>query len=447
VGYEHYNYWHTLRNTPYTKQHREMNMINSTDGQDQVIPKVARNKPWSKIVVGAIIFTTSVWFISPTLSQWTGGVPSVEPQTITRSEVFNGTLIRDVAVNGKLIAANAPTLYSSESGQVTLLAKPGDIVEEGAIVAIVLSPELQSTIKQATAKLESLKIDASRGELNDLESQLDLERILDTASIRINASNRELTRAELSFKKQVISEIDLVSKRDAKLESELLFKHAEKRVELAKKRLEFENKTRDFSVKSQQLIVDELQRRVELLKVRAPVNGVVGNWLVQKQERVNDTQAIMTIVDLSHYEAELNVPEFYADDLGLGLDVQMKIAGKSLIGKVISISPEVKNSQVMVKVSVDNISDIQLRQNQRLNARIEFEKKENVLMVKRGSFLASHGGLAAYVIDGEQAYQKPITIGSQSVEFIEITSGLNAGDSIITSSTEKFDTHSTILLN
>lgn len=431
----------------YVQQQIEIEMINSTDGQDEVITKVASKKPWGKLIIIATFAAAAIWLLLPIISQWTGGIPSIESQTIIRSNVFNGTLIRDVAVNGKLVAANAPTLYSSESGQVTLLAKPGDIVKQGVIVATVLSPELQSLIKQASAKLESLKIDASRGELNDLESQLDLERTLDTASIRINASNRELTRAELSFKKQVISEIDLVSKRDAKLESELLFKHAEKRVELAKKRLEFENQTRDFAVKSQQLIVDELQRRVELLNVRAPVDGVVGSWLVQKQERVSDTQAIMTIVDLSQYEAELNVPEFYADDLGLGLDVQMKIAGKSLIGKVISVSPEVKNSQVKVKVSVDNLADIQLRQNQRLDARIEFEKKENVLMVKRGGFLASHGGRAVYVINGEQAYQTPITIGSQSVEFIEITSGLNAGDSIITSSTEEFDTHSTILLN
>ncbi|WP_236559639.1 efflux RND transporter periplasmic adaptor subunit [Colwellia sp. 20A7] len=422
-------------------------MISSTDGQDEVISKVANKKPWAKLTLGALVFIGAVWFILPTLSQWSGGIPSVNPQTITRATVVNGTLIRDIAVNGKLVAANAPTIYSSEPGQVTLLAKPGDIVKKDAIVATILSPELQSTVKQATAKLESLKIDARRSELRDREAQLDLEQVLDTARVRTNASTRELTRAELSYEKQVVSQLYLVSKRDAKLENDLLFEHAKKRVELAIQRLEFENQTRDLLVKSQQLVVDELQRRVELLNIRAPVDGIVGNWLVQKKERVSDTQAIMTIVDLSQYEAELNVPEFYADDLGLGLDVKMQISGKSLIGKVISVSPEVKNSQVMVRVSIDNLAEIQLRQNQRLNARIEFENKENVLMVKRGGFQASHGGQAAYVINGDEAKLIPITTGSQSIEFIEITSGLKSGDSIIISSTETFDMHSTISLN
>lgn len=422
-------------------------MINSTDGQDEIIIKKSRQSPWLKFVVIASFIVIVGWLMLPTINKWLGGTPHFELQTLTKSQVFNGTLIRDIAVNGQLVAANAPTLYSSEAGLVTLLVKPGDIVKKNAIVATVSSPELQSTIKQALSKLESLKIDASRGELRDSESQLDLEQKLDTARVRLNASNRELKRSELSFNKQVISELDLVSRRDAKLESELLFKHAKKRVELAKKRLEFENQTRVFSVKSQQLVVDELKRRAQLLNVRAPVNGVVGNWLVNKKERVSDTQAIMTIVDLSQYEAQLNVPEFYADDLGIGLDVQIKIAGKSLIAKIISVSPEVKNSQIMVRASIENISGIKLRQNQRLNARIEFEKKQNVLMVKRGGFQASHGGQAAYVINGENAHLTPISLGSQSVEFVEVLSGLKAGDTIITSSTALFDTYSTITLN
>jgi len=422
-------------------------MINGTDGQDEVISKISNKKPWKKIAISSVVVIGLAWVSLPILSQWVGGVPSIELQSISQATVIKGTLIRDVAVNGKLVAANAPTLYSSESGQVTLLAKPGDIVEQDTIVATILSPELQSSIKQANAKLEQLRIEVSRGELSGSETQLDLERSLDTAKVRLNASNRELTRAELSFKKQVISQLDLVTTNDAKLESELLYKHAEKRVELAKKRLEFENKTREFSVRSQQLIVDELLRRAELLNVRAPVSGVVGNWLVQKKERVTNAQAIMTIVDLSQYEAELSVPEFYADDLGLGLDVQIKISGKSLIGKVISVSPEVNANQVMVRVSIESTDDIKLRQNQRLNARIEFEKKDNVLMLKRGSFLASHGGRAAYVITNELAQRQPITVGSQSVDFVEITSGLKAGDKIIISSTKTFDEFPAVSLN
>jgi HlyD family secretion protein len=138
-------------------------MINNTSGQDEVISAIKSDKPWKKIIIGSFIAISVTWVSLPTLSQWMGGVPSVDAKNLSRANVFKGTLIRAVAVTGKLVSANAPTLYSSEAGHVTLLAKPGDIVEKDTIVATVLSPELQSTVKQAAATLERLKIEASRG--------------------------------------------------------------------------------------------------------------------------------------------------------------------------------------------------------------------------------------------------------------------------------------------
>lgn len=418
-------------------------MINEPSGQDQVIQSSAK-KSKHKVAIAGLACALLGWFSMPTLSQWAGGVPSFEEKSMMSSKVFKGTLVRDIAVSGKLVAANAPTLYSTESGQVTLTAKPGDKVAKNDVVATLASPELKATIAQEQSKLARLKIEASRGELIDSEAQLDLERSLDTAQVRLNASTRELERAQVSFEKQVISQLDYVTTKDAKLEAELFYQHAKKRVELAKKRLSFENQTRQFSVKSQQLVVNELERRKSELAIRAPVAGIVGNWLVQQKERVAVSQAIMTIVDLSQYEAELNVPEFYADDLGLGLQVSLKIAGNTLTGQVSSISPEVKGSQVMVRVRVDANNDIKLRQNQRLNARIEFEKKDNVLMVKRGDFLKSTAGKAAFVISSNTATMQPISIGSQSVEFVEITSGLSAGDDIIISDYTDFEANQQI---
>ncbi|MDP2561286.1 efflux RND transporter periplasmic adaptor subunit [Psychrobium sp. 1_MG-2023] len=421
-------------------------MINGTSGQDEAI-EITTTQRWKKYALILPFACLLIWFSQPTLSQWVNGVSAFDNQSLLTASVTKGTLIRDIAVSGKLVAANAPQVYSSEPGQITMHAKPGDNVLAGDIIATLASPELSSLLAQEQSTLARLKIEASRGALQDSEAQLDLERGLDTAQLRLNASIRELKRAELSFKQQVISEIDLVTTQDEKTEAKLYYQHAKKRVELAKKRLEFENKTRQFSVNNQQLIVKELERRQQQLNIRAPVTGIVGNWLVQQKERVSDAHPIMTVVDLSQYEAELNVPEFYADDLGLGLIVNMKIAGKELVGKVISVSPEIKNNQVMVRVSVNANDAKTLRQNQRMNARIEFEKKENVLMVKRGAFLKSSAGQAAYVINEDKALRTPISTGSQSVEYIEITGGLNVGDKIIISDYSDFNLASTIKLN
>lgn len=413
-------------------------MIEGTSGQDQVVA------PAKKVALKKILPSISLLFVLsyitlPTLSQWYSSIPSVDSKSINIETVIRGDLIRDVVVSGKAVAANAPQLYSTEIGKVTLLAKPGEAVALNQIVARLMSPELDALIKQQQSTLEQLSINANRGVLADKEAQLDLESNMNAAQSKLNVAKREFQRAEISYGKQIISEVDWLKSQDAVTDATRLFEHAKKRVVFAKERLQFEKQHREFLVQKEKLILDELSRRHDALAIKAPVSGVVGNWLVAQKNTIAANTAIMTIVDLSEYEAELSVPEFYADDLGIGLEVSMKISGVSVRGEIIAISPEVKANQVTVRAKIIDSQHIQLRQNQRINARIEFEKKEDVLMVKRGAFMGSLGGNFIFTIaEDNYANKIAITTGASSVEYIEITSGLEVGQQVITSDYEDF---------
>jgi len=420
-------------------------MIKNTETQDEQIQKV-KSSTWIKYVAVTISLFIAGIYTFPTINNWYLGIVSIDKSNLLTAKVFRGELIRDVAVSGKLVAANAPQLYSPEIGDVTMLSRPGDKVEAGQVVAKLNSPELISLIKQNKSQLAKLKIEASRGALIDDEAQLDLERSLDEAKVRLNAANREHQRAELSFDKQVISELDFAKTQDELLEANLRHQHAKKRVDLAKKRLNFENQTRQFEVNQQQIILDELNRREKALEIKAPVSGIVGNWLIGQKERVADSQALMTIVDLTQYEAQLNVPEFYADDLGIGLTVNMTVAGKKLKGTLSSISPEVNNSQVQIRITINNNLAFNLRQNQRVNATIEFERKSNVLMVKRGAFLKAGAAKSVFKITDNYAKKHSINVGISSVEFIEILQGAKENDELIISDHTDFAMHEQIKL-
>ena len=414
-------------------------MISGTHGQDEVITskKKSISNKWY-ISISAILFVA--YLLMPTMKQWYFSIPTVEAKELIMSQVTKGDLIRDVAVNGKVVAANAPQLYSPEEGQVTLIAKPGESVNKNQVVASIYSPELKALIKQQRSTLEQLKIDSKRSELENREAQLNLEGQLNTALSELNVAIREKERAEISYEKQVISEVDWLKAKDRLDDANRNFNHDEKRVELAKEKLQFEQQNRVFLVEKQQLILDELLRRESSLTILAPVTGVVGNWLVAQKNNVPANQAIMSIVDLSEYEAELSVPEFYADDLGIGLPVSMKINNHIITGSVIAISPEIEGSQVQVRAKLNNNLDLQLRQNQRLNARNEFEKKSDVLMVKKGAFVGSMGGKFAYRLTNSQlAEQVAIEVGSSSVDYIELLAGVSEGDTLIISDYEKFN--------
>jgi len=421
-------------------------MISGTDGQDEII-KVEKKTLNLKMVFWSFILLLGIYFCLPILGQWHSATPRVDMEKLSVAPVFRGDLIRDVAVSGKIVAANAPQLYSTEQGQVSLTAKPGQQVSEGQVVAVITSPELDAQIKQQKSALEQLKIDSRRGELQDKEAQLDLEKSMNAAQSALNVAKRENQRAELSFKKQVMSEVDLLRSRDELSDAELQLQHARKRVQLSKERLEFESQNREFLVQKEQLILDELKRRQQALEIKAPISGVVGNWLVAQQNSVAANTPVMSIVDLSEYEAELYVPEFYADDLGIGLSVSMKVSGVQLAAEVISISPEIKDNQVQVKARIVSENNVKLRQNQRLNARIEFEKKSNVLMVKRGAFLTSTNNQAAYKLSENQTAEKiQITTGANSVEYVELLSGATAGEQLIISDYDDFNSADIVTL-
>lgn len=424
-------------------------MIAGTQNQDERIEPV--KQPWLKLkrtrfVVASALLLLAFWYFQGSLQAWQSGAMAVSAKNVLIAQVEQGELVRDVAINGKVVAANAPALFASEAGQVNFLVKPGQTVLRGDVLAEITSPELDAYLKQQQAELAQLKLAATRGNLSDKEGLLDLERALDSAKVQLTAAKREKQRADLSYQKQVMSEVDYAKINDALDEAELYYSHAEKRVALSKERLAFERQTREYAVEKQALNLSEVERRKAALTITSPVNGVVGNWLVDDKAKVAANSALISVVDLSEYEAELSVPEYYADELGLGLQVQIKLGDSVMLGEIIAISPEITGNQVQVRASLSNSTNFSLRQNQRLNARIEFERKRNVLKLKRGAFVASSGGQFVYRINREGMAEKvPVSIGATSVDYVEVA-GLNLGDSIIISDYDKFQQANQLLI-
>jgi len=153
----------------------------------------------------------------------------------------------------------------------------------------------------------------------------------------------------------------------------------------------------------------------------------------------------MTVVDLTAFEVEADVPESYADDLGLAMPAEIHIGTAVYPATVVSVSPEIVENQVTTRLRF-SATPPGLRQNQRLTTRILLENKPNVLMVERGQFLESGAGRVAYVLEDDIAHRTPIELGARSLNAVEILGGLNEGDVIITSSIEAFERAETLLV-
>lgn len=412
-------------------------MIKDTSGQDTLlVPSTTKRLKAPMIIAGCTLLVSAlVW-----ASLGTDSVSkSLSRSDITTATLYVGTLTRDVATTGKIVAANAPILYSTEEGTVTLLSNPGDTVNKGDVVAKLDSPRLSNQLEQAKSVLASMESALERAKLDARRDQLQAYQTLDMATVDLEAADRESRRGELLIQSQLIGQIDYEKGKDDLHKAKLKFAHAQQEVALTKDTLTFEIKNKALEVERQSLAVQELERQVDALNIKAPVAGIIGNWLTEQKTRLSANQPILTVVDLSAYEAELAVPESYADDLGLGMEVELSFGSVKLMGQLSSISPEVRNREVTARVQFDQSDSLKLRQNQRISARVLLEHRPNVLMVKRGDFMTSGGGNEVYQIEGDLASRRTIKLGSTSLSQVEVLDGGKAGDEWIISSTNPFN--------
>ena len=370
---------------------------------------------------------------------------SMDRNAVQLSTLSRGDLVRDVVSTGRIIASNAPQLYSPEQGFVSLKVNAGDTVEMGQVVAEVESPELQNQLRQQESELARLESDLARQELDVRRQRLILDRQADLAKVDLEAAEREERRAKISIKDHLISQIDLEEALDELARARVNHKHALEEIKITADTLAFELETTKETVARQALVVEELQRKINNLEIKASVSGVVGNVLVQPMALVAQNEPLMTLVDLSAYEAELNVAESYAGELGIGMHVELKIGANTIMGTLASVSPEVVNREVTARVRFPQDGVTSIRQNQQLSARILLENKDNVLKVRRGSFMQA-GGAIAYRLNGDVAERVDIRIGATSMREVEVLDGLNEGDQIIISSYEEFNQAPAVLL-
>ncbi|MFT2090922.1 efflux RND transporter periplasmic adaptor subunit [Paraglaciecola sp. 2405UD69-4] len=426
--------------------------IADTSGQDTLVQKKNNNKTvW--IVLGLVILAIILYFtFAPSVSNWSNSDTSVSSQRIRTAVVSKGDLIRDLSVQGRVVAAVSPKLYSPAQGTISFDVDAGDTVVKGQTLAIIESPELTNQLKQEESALQRLQLELDRQKIQSNKQALVNQKSVDLAKVALTAADREKRRADKAFESQSISQIDYEKAQDELENAKLVYKHSVKDAELNLESLAFEVKAKKLFVERQTLLVEDLSRKVAELTLRSPVNGIVGNLSVEQKNQVAKNQAILSVVDLSEFELEVDIPESYADDLAIGMTAEVTLNGETHLAKLVTISPEIENNQVSGRVrfmaSSDNtISQPKgLRQNQRLTTRILMENKQNVLMVQRGQFLETGNGRVAYKINNDMAERISILTGARSLSSVEVLEGLAEGDTIIVSGTDQFNGAQRVLI-
>ncbi|MFO1337860.1 MAG: efflux RND transporter periplasmic adaptor subunit [Burkholderiaceae bacterium] len=415
-------------------------MIRDTSAQDQLLTPVPLWRRRTLLLAGTGLFALALlaawgW---PALSRGLSTQQSVSLARLTVAEVERGPLVRDVAGEGKVVAAVSPTLYAGNAGTVTLAVQAGDQVRRGQPLVRIASPDLTARLAQERSNADALHSEALRAEADARQQRATAQGQLDTASIAHKTAQNELARQTQAFEAGATARSQVDQARDAVERAQVALTQAQALLNLKDDAMRFELQAKRQAFERQQLLVKDIERQADELTVRSPVDGQVGQLFVSDRMSVAKDARLLTVVDLSQLEVQMQVAESFARELQPGMPGEIGGNGQRWKGKVSSVSPEVVNNEVSARLRFDGALPEQLRQNQRLSVRVLLDQRDNVLSVARGNFVDEGGGRTAYVLHDGIAEKRAIRLGAQSLSKVEVLDGLQPGERVVISGSDNF---------
>ncbi|MGF6709938.1 HlyD family secretion protein [Luteibacter sp. W1I16] len=413
-------------------------MIRDTSAQDRLVEVRPNHRRKLIYAAAGVAVAIAIALAAPRMATMFSADSSVSASRLSFGTVTRGPFVRDIAAEGKVVAAVSPTMYAASAGAVVLKVHAGDVVKKDQLLAVITSPELTSKLAQEKSAADAMEVEFLRAQIDAKKKRSELQKAFDNATIDQTAAERDLKRYQTAFDKGAVPVADVDKAKSTLDKAAVTAKHAKSDLAMDNDSLTFDVQAKKLAHDRQVLLVTDLERQVEDLNVKSPVDGQVGQLFIAERATVAKDAQLLSVIDLSALEVEMKVPESFARDLAIGMPGEISGNGKTWNGKVSAVSPEVVNGEVAARLRFDGETPQQLRQSQRLSVRILLDKRDNVLTVQRGSFVDESAGRYAFVVNDGMADRRDIRVGASSIDKVEILDGLKEGDKIVISGADTF---------
>ena len=362
--------------------------------------------------------------------------PSVDKATIWVDTVRRGPMLLQVRGMGKLAPEEIRWIPATVDGLVERkLLEAGARVEPDTVLIELSNPQLEHDTLVAEWSLRT-----EEANLAELKIQLQSQRLTQAAGLSQTESEyrealldyeayRELSRAGIA------SGID-VRRNEARVD------RLDQNIRTEKEKQAINLESAEAQLARQQVRVDQARalyalrkNQLEHLKVRAGVDGVLQELLVEIGQRVGMGVNLARVVNPAKLKAEINISETQARDVQLGQEVTVDTRNGVIAGKVSRIDPSVRNGSVTVDIRLEGALPKGARPDLSVDGTIVLEKLEDIVYIGRPvkGEQDSRIGLFRLSPDGKHAERVNVTLGRSSVNTVEITDGLQPGDQVILS--------------
>lgn len=181
--------------------------------------------------------------------------------------------------------------------------------------------------------------------------------------------------------------------------------------------------------------VQLIEAQIAKTEIRAPFDGVVGLRYASEGAYVTPAMLITTLEDAHSVKVDFAVPEKYAGALRRGEPVVFTAHGdaREFTGTIYALESGIDTATrtLRVRATSPNPEGV-LRPGAFVNVKVELGERDAV-MVPSYAVVPELKGHRVFVLEGGKAESRSVEIGTRTDALVEITNGLEAGDTLITS--------------
>lgn len=359
-----------------------------------------------------------------------------------------GALETTVNATGRVVPAFEEVINSPVDTRILkVYAQAGDSVEEGA-------PLLQLNLETAETNYSKLlnERDMQRQELTQL--QLNNRTQLSELAMQIEVKQMQVNQLKVEVENERRLDSLGSGTGDRVRQAETAYTTGKLELRQLRERLANEKLRNAAAEKVQSLNVSSFEQDLALMRrtldqgrIPAPHAGVLTYIANEIGRRITAGEKVAVVSDLSQFKIEGEVAEGSSDRVGVGSEVIVRIGKTELKGTVTNLTPQAKGGVISFTVKLEDPRNPRLRSGLRTELSVSYGYKSSVLRIPNGQYFKGPGEYNLFVKDGDNHLsQRKVRLGDSNRDYVEVLSGLNAGDSVAVSDMEQFNKSKTLKL-
>ncbi|MFW6334088.1 MAG: efflux RND transporter periplasmic adaptor subunit [Desulfosalsimonas sp.] len=188
-------------------------------------------------------------------------------------------------------------------------------------------------------------------------------------------------------------------------------------------------------VKRVEAEIENIKETLKDTRVRAPFDGIAGEHHVDAGQLVDTATNLTSVVQTDRLKIAFTTPERYLGDIKTGQEIRLispAYPEKKLPGTVYFLDPQIKPStrSLNIKARADNTDNL-LRPGGFVSVELIAGVREDALVIPEEALIPTRRGYMVYTIEDSRASGREVEIGLRRPGIVEITDGLEKGETIV----------------